>query len=166
LARGQYKFWPAMLVVAVHDVHSAVKLVDAARVAFELGADLFVISKAASSAAQSGVPEIEKMAFKENKRVLYVPDIPDILELISPDVHYMVVPKRLSETPLDISEVASALKEGKKVLISVSGGTVAFSLKELEYGKPVYLEGVDEVLPPAAVIAIVLYLLSERMRGG
>jgi len=151
-----------MLIIAVHDVHSAVKLVDAARVAFSLGADLFVISKATSSAAQSGAPEVEKMAFKEGKKVLYVPDISDVIELVSPDVSYMIVPKRLSEEPLNINEIRELLEDGKKVLLSFSGGTVSFSLKELEYGKPVYLKDIDEVLPPAALIAIVLYLIGGK----
>lgn len=150
-----------MLIVAVHDVHSAVKLVDAARVAFSLGADLFIISKATSSAAQSGAPEVEKMAFKEGKKVLYVPDIPDIIELISPDINYMIVPKKLAKEQLDINKIKELLKDNKKVLLSFSGGTVSFSLKELEYGIPVYLEDINEILPPAALIAIVLYLVSK-----
>lgn len=148
-----------MLAILVHDVYSAVKLVDAAKVAFTLGVDLFVISKATSSAAQSGVPEIEKMAFKEGKRVLYVPDIPDALELLEPDVHIMIVPKKLSEQPLDIINIKELLREGKKVLISVSGGAAAFSLKELENGEARYIEDINSILPPAAIIAIILYYL-------
>jgi SpoU rRNA methylase family enzyme len=129
-----------------------------------LGADLVVVSKETSSAAQSGVPEIEKMAFKEGRRVLYVPDIADAVELLSPDVNYMFVPKRLSETPIDYGEVARLLDEGKKVMLSFSGGTVAFALKELEFGKPVYIEGIDEVFPPSALVAITLYSL-RQLRG-
>lgn len=152
-----------MLIVAIHDVHSAVKLVDAAKVAFDLNADLLVISKATSAAAQSGVPEVEKMAFKNNKKILYVPDLPDIIELLSPDVNFMVVPKRLSQNPINYNKISGMLKENKKVLISVSGGTVSFSLKELEYGKPVYIEGIDDILPPSAILAIILYELKSLM---
>ncbi len=148
-----------MLAVMVHDVYSAVKLVDAARVAFSLDVDLLIISKATSSAAQSGVPEIEKIAYKEGRRVLYVPDIPDVIELIEPDIHIMIVPKKLSDKPVDFELIKQALNDNKKVLISVSGGATSFSLKELEYGEPHFLPDINDVLPPAATIGIILYNL-------
>jgi len=148
-----------MLSVLVHDVYSAVKLVDAAKVAFNFNVDLFIISKATSSAAQSGVPEIEKIAFKEGKRVLYVPDIPDVLELLNPNIHIMVVPKKLSEKPIDFEELKKALDRGERILISVSAGPTTFSLKELEYGDARYIPGVNEPLPPAATLGIILYCL-------
>jgi SpoU rRNA methylase family enzyme len=148
-----------LLITLIHNSYSSVKLVDAARVCLLFDSDLIVISKATSSAAQTGVPEVEKLAFKRGGKVLYVPDLIDAIELLGPDKFYMVVPKRLGKEKLDFNLLKEELSSDLKVMIGVSGGHTSFSLKELENGYPVYIDDIDENLSPSAVFAIILYSL-------
>lgn len=148
--------------MVVHNVYSSVKLSEVTDLVFAFPeVDLFVISKASSSAAHSGVPDAEKKAFMKGKRVLYIPDLSDINELFSPDFHFMVVPKKLSRGHLDFDEVRKFLKLDKEVVISVSGGDSTFTLRELEAGTPVDI-GFDDILPPSACLAIILYNLFPK----
>ncbi len=151
-----------MLVVVVHNIYSSVKLSEVCDVVISFPeVDLFVVSKASSSAAQSGVPETEKKAFLKSRRVLYVPDINDVNELFKPDIHYMIVPRRLGKNRLVFEDVKRLLDEGKTVVISISGGDSTFTLKELETGTPVHI-GFNEIIPPSATIGIILYNLFPR----
>jgi len=151
-----------MLVVVVHNIYSSVKLSEVFDVILSFPeVDLFVVSKASSSAAQSGVPETEKKAFMKGRRVLFIPDINDVNELLRPDLHLMIVPKRLAKEKLSIKDIRKMLDGGKTIAISIAGGDSTFTLKELENGKPVHI-GFDDILPPAATMGIILYSLFPR----
>ena len=150
-----------MLGISIHNIYSSVKLSEFGDVIFIFPeVDLLIISKASSSAAQSGVPEVEKKAFLKDRRVLYVPDLKDINQLLKPDLHYLIVPKRLSEQHINYKEIREWLKSGKTIIISISGGDTTFTLKELENGTPVNI-GVDEIIPPSAVAAVILFNLFQ-----
>ena len=151
-----------MLVVVVHNIYSSVKLSEVFDVVLSFPeVDLFVVSKASSSAAQSGVPETEKKAFMRGRRVLFVPDINDVNELLRPDLHLMVVPKRLAKEKLVVNDIRRMLDEGKTIVVSIAGGDSTFTLKELEAGKPVHI-GFDDILPPSATLGVILYSLFPR----
>ncbi len=152
-----------MLAICVHNIYSSVKLGDVFTVVSGFpGVDLFIISKASSSAAQQGVPDVEKKAFVRGLRVLYVPDLRDVNEVLKPDIHLLVVPSRLADEPIDIPDLRRRLGEGQRVVVSVSGSEASFSAKEMELGRPVHI-GLEEILPPAASIAIILSRLFESI---
>lgn len=151
-----------MLGISIHNIYSSVKLSEFGDVAFIFPeVDLLIISKASSSAAQTGVPEVEKKAFLKNRRVLHVPDLKDINQLLKPDLHLLIVPRRLSNRFINYKEIKEELKAGKTIIISISGGDTTFTLKELENGVPVNI-GVDEIIPPSAVAAVILFNLFSR----
>ncbi len=145
-----------VLALCVHNIYSSVKLGDVFSVVSSFPqVDLFIISKASSSAAQQGVPEVEKRAFLRGMRVLYVPDLRDVIDVFNPDMHLMIVPMRVAEDQIDLNSVREALEEGKRVLVSIGGSESTFTAKELEYGTPVHI-GLENILPPAATAAIIL----------
>ena len=146
----------SVFAICVHNIYSSVKLSDAFTVVNNFpGVDLFIISKASSSAAQQGVPEVEKKAFIKGMKVLYIPDLRDVNEILNPDIHYLIVPSRLSKETLNYKDILDRIGRGEKVVISVSGSEATFSAKEMELGTPVHI-GIEGTLPPAASIAIIL----------
>ncbi len=150
-----------MLVVVLHDVYSSVKLSEAVDVILEFGeVDLFVVSKAVSAAAQSGVPEAEKRIFQRGRRMLFVPDLKDLFEILPISRRYFFVPSRLSADRFDPARVSEELGKGSVALV-FSGGEASFSKKELELGTPVTL-GFGSVMPPAVEMGIALYSLFPR----
>ena len=150
-----------MLAVIVHNIYSSVKLMEAVDIYLEFPeVDILVVSKAVSSAAQSGVPEAEKKAYLRGRKVLYVPDLKDAVEVLSLDKLYLVVPKRLSDEFFDPSKIRKEL-DGGRVGIAVSGGDTTFSSHELELGSKITL-GFKDILPPSPLLSIILYQLFPK----
>ncbi len=150
-----------MLVVVLHDVYSTVKLSEVIDLILEFNeVDLFVVSKAVSSAAQSGVPEAEKRIFQRGRRMLFIPDLKDLKELLPVEEMFLFVPKGLADERFDPEKVRSLLNS-KAVALAFSGGESSFSKRELSLGTPVTL-GFRDIVPPASEMAIVLYSLFPR----
>jgi len=148
-----------MFVFILHDIYSNVKLGEFIDVvlAFRL-VDLVVISKASSAAAQTGVPEAEKKAFMKNQRILYLPDLSDIKELLGLSKLYLIVPNKLSEEKLDFDRLREEINK-ERIGVAISGGDSSFTARELQLGIPVNI-GVNDILPPSAYAGIILYNLS------
>ncbi len=150
-----------MLALIIHNVYSSVKLVEAVDVYLEYPeVDILVVSKAVSSAAQSGVPEAEKKAYLRGRKVLYVPDLKDAVEVLNLDKVYLIVPRRLSKTFFDPDVIRKEAVENRVGLV-FTGGDMSFTSAELSLGEPITL-GFKELLPPSSLIAVSLYLLYPK----
>ncbi len=150
-----------MLIVVLHDVYSTVKLSEVVDVVMEFDeVDLFVVSKAVSSAAQSGVPEAEKKMFSRGRRILFIPDITDLKELIPMDRIFFFVPRSIAKDVFDPAYIRKLVRESTVALV-FSGGESSFSKRELSLGESLTL-GFKNVMPPSAEISIVLYTLFPR----
>ena len=153
-----------MLAIIVHNVYSSVKLIEAVDIFLEFPeADIFVVSKATSSAAQTGVPEAEKKAYIRGRRVLYIPDLKDAIDILGLEKLYLIVPERLGKEYFKADKVMEEARNSK-IGIAFSGGDTAFTSSELSLGYPVTL-GFKDILPPAPLMAIVLYSLYPKNRG-
>jgi len=147
-----------MLAIIIHDIYSSVKLNEVMDIILAYPeVDIFIVSKATSSAAQTGVPEVEKKAFLRGKRVLYIPDLKDAIELLNLDKLYLIVPEKLSKNRINFDSLKTEIKS-KRIGIAISAGDASFTSRELDLGEPVGL-GLDSLFPPAAYAAIILYNL-------
>ena len=150
-----------MFTFVIHNIHNVQRLMDISRMFLGLNVikdKLLVISKATGPAALDGVPEVHKLAYKLNCRVMIVPDIKDLLELIRYDRVYLIV----TSEGVDVSRLVEEIKEGKNVVVVVSGQDTGFTRQELVYGEPLRVTLPIENPPPTALAAIVLY---EVYRG-
>ncbi|MDN5358435.1 MAG: hypothetical protein PWP76_278 [Candidatus Diapherotrites archaeon] len=92
------------MIVVYHDVHSVAKLQEIAKIVFAYdNVDLFVISRPQGAAAQTGVPEIHLAAAKRGKKILIVPDLKDVVELLKPKNVFIITKK--AEKEFDPAEV-------------------------------------------------------------
>ncbi|RLF11165.1 MAG: hypothetical protein DRJ98_04315 [Thermoprotei archaeon] len=132
------------LTVVLHNAHGVEIVKQMARLVYGFGLSLFVLSKPTSAAAQTGVPEVHRLAFKLGKGLLVVPDVNDALELIKPSEALFFVEKSRGEL-FSEEEVVSKLREGGVVAFFFSGSEPGFSSKELEVGKPVHLGTPGEI---------------------
>ena len=147
-----------MFAIIIHNIYSNVKLSEVLEVVLAFPeVDILVISKASSAAAQSGVPEAEKKAYIKGRKVLYLPDLSDVQEVLNLDKLYLIVPDKLSSKKLDFKELTKEIKKSR-IGIAISAGDTTFSSRELELGIPVNIN-LDEILPPAAYVGIILYNL-------
>lgn len=129
-----------------------------AKLVYGLGFDTLVVSKAQSAAAQSGVPEAQKIALKKSKNFFYLSDIPDVLELFKPEMVLLFVPQEYASSVYDPNEVLKTLEKGNVIMI-FGGSEPGLTKRELEYGKAVFIEKIKEDIGPIAYASIALYEL-------
>jgi len=147
------------VVICIHNVASPQRLIDLAKVVFSLGdMNVLVASRVTGMAAQTGVPEVMRYAYKLRKSFLVFPSLQDAIELLKPDKVLLLVPEGFPEAESLISKVT----QDKRLLLVISGSEDGFTRADLGLGDAVYLPGIKEFLPSAALVAIALWALKVR----
>jgi len=144
--------------VVLHNVHSVSRLVETAQVVYGLGFYNFVVTRAEGSAAQSGVPDANRLALKMKRNFTVLPDLKDAMELFEINKPLMIVSPFLTKERINFDEVKSRAKSGEKMIIALSGGTSSFSRKEMDLGECVSLDAKVDI-GPAGTAAIILHSL-------
>jgi len=117
----------------------------------------FVVAKATGLAAQAGVPEATRLAYRAGIPLIFMPTLKDAVEVLAPD-HVLLITQWENAEPLR----RESFSEDSTVLIVVSGLDEDFPRQDLGLGKPYRIPGFRGRLGPAAEMALAIYLL----RGG
>jgi SpoU rRNA methylase family enzyme len=149
------------IYVVLHNVHSASKTVETAQVVYGLGFSNFVISKAEGSAAQAGVPDANRLAMKMKQNFMVLPDLKDVLEVLSIEQPLLITSPVLTKDRLDLNQLSDRAKSGERIAIMLSGSNSSFSRKEMDLGECRSLDAKVDV-GPAGTAAIILYALSMK----
>lgn len=148
------------LAVVLHGAHGVEIVRQMAKLAYGLGSGLFILSKPTSAAAQLAVPEVSKLAFKKGKVLLVVPDIADVIELLSP-VKSLFFAEGMRGEMFDEDDVIESLKTGY-VALFFSAAEPGFSSKEAERGRIVGFKFHDEI-GCIAMAAIALFRIWSKL---
>lgn len=143
------------LVPVLHNVSSIQRLVDTARLVYSLGLRELFVTKAYGAAAQHGLAEVGRLAYKLDRGLFILPDLRDAVELVRPD-RVLVVTLEHARARIDPARPPSL--EGV-VMVAFNGGDPDFAPHEAALGEPVYIEGVDQRLGAPAEAALLLYPL-------
>ncbi len=143
----------ARLIPVIHNVSSYQRLSDMARLVYSLGLDVLVATKVYGGAAQSGVPEVTRMALKHGKSFIALPDLGDAIDVLKPD-KVIIVSREHAAQRLDPSSIVAG--DGV-VMIVFNGGEPDFTRAEASLGTPVYIDGVAERLGAISEAGIILY---------
>ena len=152
----------ATVVVVLHDVSSAQRLIDMARLVYGLGFSDFIVSKAYGAAASSGVPEASRLALKMGKRFAVLPTARDAVTLTNASTVF-VVSSEYGE-PMSPDEIASLILSEERPLILFGGIDPAPGRDVAALGRPIYIKGAGTRLGPIAEAALILYTLRERLQ--
>jgi SpoU rRNA methylase family enzyme len=144
--------------VVLHNVHSVSRLVETAQVVYGLGFYNFVVTRAEGSAAQSGVPDANRLAIKMKRNFTVLPDLRDAMELFEIEKPLMIVSPVLTKERINLDEVKNRAESGEKMIIALSAGTSSFSRKEMDLGECTSLEAKVDI-GPAGTAAIILHAL-------
>jgi SpoU rRNA methylase family enzyme len=147
--------------VVLHNVHAVSKVIETAQVVYGLGFPNFVVSKAEGSAAQTGVPESNRLALKMKGSFAVLPDIRDVLEMLDVDRPLMVTSPVLVKERLNTDEISKKIGNGERVVIVFSGSNSSFSRKEMDMGECVSLNARVDI-GPAGSAAIVLHEIAGK----
>ncbi len=144
--------------VVLHNVHSVSRLVETAQVVYGLGFYNFVVTRAEGSAAQSGVPDANRLAIKMKRNFAVLPDLRDAMKMFEIDKPLMIVSPVLTKERINLDDVKNRANSGEKMIIALSGGTSSFSRKEMDLGECVSLDAKVDI-GPAGTAAIILHAL-------
>ncbi|MGC9104855.1 MAG: RecB-family nuclease [Thermoprotei archaeon] len=140
------------MILVLHNVTSTQRLVDTARLAFQNGV-MFVVTKVGGTAAQAGIPEASKLAYRLGKPFLVLPDLKDAVELLSPSKVFLVTnnsQKRL--TSEDLTD---------KVMVVIPGTENGFSKFDLGLGDQVRIADVEVDQNPVVQASLLFYCLRK-----
>jgi len=147
--------------VVLHNVHSASKTIETAQVVYGLGFSNFVVSKAEGSAAQAGVPDANRLAMKMKQNFMVLPDLKDVLEVLSIEHPLLITSPVLTKERLDLDQLSERANSGERIVIMLSGSNSSFSRKEMDLGECRSLHARVDV-GPSGTAAIILYALTMK----
>ena len=146
------------VIVLLHDVSSAQRLVDMARLVYGLGFNVFLVSKVYGGAATSGVPEVSRLALKLGKQFAVLPNVKEAIFLLEPEKVFIV--SREHGEPTDPKSIADKVASSQGKVLLVFGGTESSPGKNVVgLGEPVYIVGTDARIGAIGEAAIILYSL-------
>lgn len=142
-----------MRFIILYAPSSVQRIIDFVRTVFLFKDWQPVIIKPIGAAAQIGVPEAYKIAYKQNKSLIILPEIKDIVDVLGISEIYYV------DGQGEEIEISDLKKDD--IAIIINGGDQEPSKKELMRTNIVKIKNVDHALPPVGLTAIILYLLSR-----
>ncbi|MEM4789592.1 MAG: RecB-family nuclease [Ignisphaera sp.] len=140
------------------------RLQDLAKLAFSMNfITAFIVVKPVGVAAQLGVPEVFRLAYKLDRRFLVFPRLQDLKELINVDLMLFVV--HFDEAP-DLCEIN--ITESGSIALIVQSGETPFIKEDIALGKSARLSEVDGYKSPNPVAdaAIALVKLRNILKKG
>ena len=150
------------LHVVLYNIHSSQKVREIAQLLVGFDLDTIIIARALGSAAQDGVPDANKFVVKNNKNLLYLRDLPDVIDIIKPSKIYVFAPKPYGKNEFDAEEIVQGLKN-EKILLIFGGSAPGLSKRELDMGIPTFLNTPRDV-GTTGTIAIVLYQILCKIK--
>jgi len=146
------------ILINVHNITSTQRLIEISKLALSsrLVKNL-IFTKVGGTAAQSGVPEIFRFAYKLGKSVIILPDLRDSIELLKPDKIILLTSKGNN---ILTKEEVKKYDSNFKVLIVIPGNEVGFTKVEESLGETYKIS--DELsieLSPIATLGILLHCI-------
>ncbi|AWR97254.1 exonuclease [Acidianus sulfidivorans JP7] len=147
------------IIVGLHNITSSQRLIDFARVIFNFDIKYFVITKVSGTAAQVGIPEISKLAFKNNKSIVILPDLKDAIDLLKPSKTILISHNQGQD--FAFSDIIN--KDSNETYYFVfSGIESGFSKLEQALGTTVKLSSIKSDIGPTALASIFLYCYLQQ----
>ena len=145
------------ILVLINNVSSVQRLVDTARLVYGLGYSTLIATRIYGAAAQSGIPEVMKIAYKQGKNFLVLASLSEVPEIFPEHTLYAVSPR----ASLTLDELARRIQEQEKerIIIAVNGIEQDFTAEELRNAKTVWIKELDQRIGPIPELAIILYKL-------
>jgi SpoU rRNA methylase family enzyme len=140
--------------IALYAPTSSQRLLDFTRIAYAFNATP-VIVKPIGAAAQIGVPEAFRSAYKQGRPFIVLPGLEDLVGTLGVSEAYYV--SKHAETT-----VSAANLDWEKTVVVINDGEYEPSRKELAGMKIVRISEVPGDLPATGLAAILLYLSSNK----
>jgi len=144
------------MYVALYSPSSIQKLIDFIKTVYAVNGLVPVVIKPIGAAAQIGVPEAHKIAIKQGKPFIVLPEASDLHSVLGCERVYYV-----TEAGREVS-LSSIATGGSRIALLLSSGEQEPSRREVENMEAVWLQGVPRGIPVTALVGIIVY---EVYRG-
>ncbi len=140
--------------VVLHNVTGMQRLIEFVKTAFNFN-DIrhVIVTKVGGTAAQAGIPEISKLAFKLNRSLIILPDLKDAIELFTPDDVYLI--SQYATEEINVEDI----KNKKRVMFVISGIESDFSSVEKGLGNYVKISNLNKEASPIALLTALFYCI-------
>ncbi|MEM0373410.1 MAG: RecB-family nuclease [Sulfolobaceae archaeon] len=147
------------ILVNIHNITSAQRVIEISKLALShKTVKNLVLTKVGGTAAQSGIPEVFRFAYKLGKSIMVLPDLKDTIELLKPDKVILISSK--SNQVLTREEIKKYEKDNKKILIVIPGNEAGFTKIEESLGEIYRIESeINVEVSPIAILGIILYCI-------
>ena len=137
------------MIIVAHAPSSVQRLEDLAKLAFGLSkVKAFVITKPSGAAAQTGIAEVMKMAYKRDKTVLVFPDLDDAIELLNPSKVYTLT--------FDYGKKVERVEFDDRTMFVVGASDPGLNKVDAQKGEAVYPNIVEADVGPIAALSILI----------
>jgi len=124
------------------------RLYDLAKLAFSMSiVSAFIVVRPVGVAAQTGVPEVFKLAYRLDRRFLVFPRLQDLKEMVKMNDALFIV-HNVDDAP-DICEIN--FKDRENIGVVVQAGETPFTKEDLVMGRIVKISEMDVYRAPNAV---------------
>jgi SpoU rRNA methylase family enzyme len=141
--------------IALYAPTSVQRVIDFIKTVYVFNKYIPVIIKPIGAAAQIGVPEAYKYAYRMGKPLIVLPEINDIIEVLNAEKTYYI---SLSGREVSITDIMG--EEDSAIIIN--GGEQEPSKKELLNIDIIKPSEIPCNLPPVSLASIILYILSKH----
>ncbi len=141
--------------VCLYNVSSVQRVIDFIKTVYSFKDYIPVIIKPIGAAAQIGIPDAYKIAYKLDKPLIVLPELSDIMDVLDVRKIYLITGKGVEK---DLGEIMSSKDD---IAFVINGSDSDFTRQELQYGEPIKLRDISSSIPSIALAAILLYELSR-----
>lgn len=148
------------LYIALYSPSSVQKLLDFLKTVYTVKSLIPVIIKPFGAAAQVGIPEAHRIAYKLGKPLIVLPELSDLKGILKCDpLYYLSEEGQEVDFPTLLSGISN-----KRVALTLSSGEQEPSGKELEGFTTIWLREVPAGVPCTALAGILVYEVSRYLR--
>ncbi len=146
--------WMEKIYLVLYAPTSVQRIIDFLKTVYAWNNVVPVIIKPIGAAAQIGIPEAHRLAYKTGKPLIVLPEINDLREVLGLKNIYYVTDYGETRKITDIIT--------EKAAFIICGGDQEPSKKELIDIEIIKLEEVPSNVPATALAALILFILSKK----
>lgn len=147
------------MYIVLYSPSNVQKITDFLKTVYTVNHIVPVIVKPLGAAAQIGIPEAHRIAYKLNKPIIVLPEIRDLTEILKcEEIYYM-------DEHGEILDLKHVFEKDEKAAFVISAGDLEPSKKELENLKKIWPNNVPKGIPATALTGILIYLYLNNLKS-
>jgi SpoU rRNA methylase family enzyme len=147
------------ITLVLNNTSSPSRVIDFIKIGSAMGVKEFAYTKIYGAAAQTGIPDAFKFAYKNGLSLIVMPTLEDYAETVKPDLLLLFTGKGE-----ELSKVlgSDSNKDRKRISLVFDGSEAGFDPIERKLGIQVYIEDVPGGLPVLSEVSLALYILNRN----